>query len=446
MPGRKFRERSVEALKRPTGHQHYVSTRREAPAVTASAAILAGLAPDGGLYVPADMPAIPPAGLPVDQGLADTAAAALAPFFAGDPLAEAIPGIVAEALDFELPLVDAGPFRVLELFHGPTAAFKDVGARFLACALHRLGVERTVLVATSGDTGGAVAAAFHGRPRFRVVLLYPNARVSPRQEAQLSCWGGNVLSLRVAGDFDDCQRMVKATFADPALRERARLSSANSISIGRLLPQSAYYAWAAVKLWRETGVAPGFVIPSGNLGNSLACLWARRCGLPVGPVVLATNANEPVGRFFAGEPWQPRPTVQTLATAMDVGNPSNMERLLDLAGSEAAARREASALCVSDEAIRSAIRRGPERYGRTWCPHTATAVHAWEALPAAERQRPWVIVATAHPAKFPEIVEPLVGRPVAVPPALAALLDQPRQVLDIGPDPAALRELLVGMA
>jgi threonine synthase len=425
----------------------FVSTRGATPPVPAGAAMLAGLAPDGGLYVPEAFPRLDAGAVPADATLAATAAQLLAPFVAGDALADELAAVCAAALDFPTPLTAADGFRVLELFHGPTAAFKDVGARFLAACLARLagGRERTVLVATSGDTGGAVAAAFSGRPGFRVVLLYPKGRVSDRQEAQLTAWGGNVLSLRVDGDFDDCQRMVKETFADAAMRDRAGLTSANSISIGRLLPQMAYYAWASLQLFRETGVAPGFVIPSGNLGNSLACVWAKHCGLPVGPIVLATNANETVGEFFAGAPWTPRPTVQTLATAMDVGNPSNMERLLHLAGSEAAARREARALRVSDAEIRDAIRAGPGRYGRIWCPHTATAVRAWETLGVESDERPWVVVATAHPAKFDDVVEPLVGAAVPLPPALAELMARPRQFVEIGPDAATLKELVAGL-
>ncbi|NGP53993.1 threonine synthase [Thioalkalivibrio sp. XN8] len=426
----------------------YFSTRGKAPPVGAGTAMLAGLAPDGGLYVPERFPVLAPDAFQPDAAFAATAATLLAPFFADDLLAGALEAVCAEALDFPLPLAAADGFRVLELFHGPTAAFKDVGARFLAACLARLPREgeRTVLVATSGDTGGAVAAAFDGRPGFRVVLLYPRGRVSARQEAQLTCWGHNVLSLRVDGDFDDCQRMVKEAFADPALRARAGLTSANSISIGRLLPQAAYYAWAGLRLWRETGMAPGFVIPSGNLGNSLACLWARRCGLPIGPVVLATNANETVGEFFAGGPWTPRATVHTLASAMDVGNPSNMERLLHMTGSPEAARGEASAVRVSDEEIRAAIRRGPERYGQAWCPHTATAVHAWESLGAAAAERPWVVVATAHPAKFEDVVEPLVGAQVPMPPALAGLMARPRHCVDIGPQAHELAGLLAGVS
>jgi len=425
----------------------YVSTRGAAPPAAAGAAMLAGLAPDGGLYVPEAFPTLDAGALDHSAGLAVTAAQVLAPFVAGDALAGELDTVCAEALNFSTPLTEADRFRVLELFHGPTAAFKDVGARFLAACLARLagGRERTVLVATSGDTGGAVAAAFSGRPGFRVVLLYPRGRVSDRQEAQLTAWGGNVLSLRVDGDFDDCQRMVKEAFADQSLRERAGLTSANSISIGRLLPQMAYYAWASLRLFRETGVAPGFIIPSGNLGNSLACIWARHCGLPVGPIVLATNANETVGDFFAGTPWRPRPTVPTLATAMDVGNPSNMERLLHLAGSQEAARAAARAVRVSDAEIRDAIRAGPGRYGRTWCPHTATGVHAWEKLGYAAHERPWVVVATAHPAKFEDVVEPLVGAPVPLPPALAELLARPRQFVEIGPDTATLKDLVAGL-
>jgi len=422
----------------------YLSTRGAAPPVGAGAAMLAGLAPDGGLYVPECFPLLGPERFSPDADLAVTASRLLAPFVAGDDLAAALDAVCAEALDFPVPLTDAGGFHVLELFHGPTAAFKDVGARFLAACLARLAGDRprTVLVATSGDTGGAVAAAFDGRPGFRVVLLYPRGRVSDRQEAQLTCWGENVLSLRVDGDFDDCQRMVKSAFADPELRESAGLTSANSISIGRLLPQAAYYAWTGLRMWRETGTAPGFIIPTGNLGNALACLWARRCGLPIGPVVLATNANETVGDFFAGGEWTPRPTLQTLATAMDVGNPSNMERLLHMAGSAAAARGEASAVRVSDEEIRAAIRTGPSRYGRTWCPHTATAVCAWEALPDETAAQPWVVVATAHPAKFEDVVEPLVGAEVPMPPALAALMSRPQHFLEVGRHAAELKAML----
>jgi threonine synthase len=330
---------------------------------------------------------------------------------------------------------------VLELFHGPTAAFKDVGARFLARCLARLpaaaGRPRTVLVATSGDTGGAVAAAFHGQPGIEVAILFPKGRISARQEKQLTCWGSNVRSLAVRGDFDDCQRLVKAAFADPALRAHRELTSANSISLGRLLPQMTYYAAAAIWHLRSTGAAPGFVIPSGNVGNATACLWARELGLPIGEVVLATNANTVIPDYLAGGEWAPRATVPTLANAMDVGNPSNMERLFALFSGAATVRRAFRAFAVGDDAIREQIRRGPAEWGEVWDPHTATAVQVREQLGAGE----WILVATAHPAKFESIVEPLIGRPVPVPPPLQALLDRPSSAVEIEPTLDDLREV-----
>ncbi|HET7222853.1 MAG TPA: pyridoxal-phosphate dependent enzyme, partial [Rhodanobacteraceae bacterium] len=238
----------------------YLSTRGRSPAVTISGAIAAGLAPDGGLYVPGTLPRLDASAFDPDGSLADTAATLLAPFFPGDPLATELPAICREALDFETPLRTL-PQRdtfVLELFHGPTAAFKDVGARFLAACLRRLpradARPLTILVATSGDTGAAVGAAFHHhQPKIEVVILYPDGRVSPRQAHQLGCFGGNVRALRVQGRFDDCQRMVKAALNDAALQSAHPLSSANSISLGRLLPQMSYYAHAALQWWRGHG-------------------------------------------------------------------------------------------------------------------------------------------------------------------------------------------------
>src|SRR4029079_5643824 len=222
-----------------------------------------------------------------------------------------------------------GRLSVLELFHGPTAAFKDFGARFLAACLARIRTDNSrplnILVATSGDTGGAVAAAFHRRPGVLVSVLFPKGLVSPTQEQQLTCWGDNVRSYRVNGTFDDCQRLVKEAFVDPGLKSRFELSSANSINLGRLLPQAVYYAATSLAVHREHGVAPDFVIPSGNLGNSVACVWARQLGLPIGRIVLAHNANRTVPDFLQSGEWRPRPSVATLASAMAGGTPSNME-------------------------------------------------------------------------------------------------------------------------
>ncbi|MCP1372955.1 threonine synthase [Dyella lutea] len=408
----------------------YVSTRGGCPAVGLSAAIAAGLAPDGGLYVPQTMPRVDTTDFDPAGTLADTAATLLAPFFAGDRLADALPAICGEALDFPVPhrALPTDGAHVLELFHGPTAAFKDIGARFLAACLARLPRADTrpltILVATSGDTGAAVGAAFHGRPGVRVVILYPDGKVSPRQAHQLGCFGDNVTALRVAGRFDDCQRMVKAALNDASLQAVVPLSSANSISLGRLLPQMSYYAHAALGWWRERGRPLDFVVPTGNLGNALAALWVRALGLPVGRVRLACNANATLPEFLAGADYRPREAVATIANAMDVGAPSNAERLR-WTFDDATLRRGLRADSVDDAAIRDTIARHALDHGEVFCPHTATAMHVLDTLRAEGDHDDWTVVATAHPAKFESVVEPLAGHPVAVPPALAAMLARP---------------------
>jgi threonine synthase len=413
----------------------YVSTRDPSHAVSLSAAISRGLAPDGGLYVPEQFPTIHPADFGADASLPDVAARLLTPFFAGDALEPELGAICRESLSFPVPLKDLRErTAVLELFHGPTAAFKDVGARFLAACLSRIAAEDerplTILVATSGDTGGAVAAAFHGRPGVEVAVLYPAGMVSARQEKQLTAWGGNVRAFAVRGDFDACQRLVKATMAHPELRARRRMSSANSINVGRLLPQMAYYAWASLDYRRRHGVDPGFIVPSGNLGNAAAASWARHVGMPVREVVLATNANLAITGFLSGQPWCPQPTISTLATAMDVGSASNMERLLHLYGGEDGTRSALRAFLVDDPEIRRVIREGPATWGEVWDPHSATAVAVRERLDTPD----WIVVSTAHPAKFESVVEPLIGREIPVPPDLAHLLDRPSHATPIDPD------------
>ena len=423
----------------------YVSTRDRGESVTLSEAVSQGIAPDGGLYVPERFPTLE-AGV---VGAADSVAAAgevlLRPFFAGDPLAPHLAAICEEAFDFPIPLRRLGEgTAVLELFHGPTAAFKDFGARFLAGCLSRLneGEDRplTILVATSGDTGGAVAAAFHRRPGVEVVILYPHGRVSPRQEKQLTTWGDNVRAFAVRGDFDDCQRMAKWALGDPQFRTRWRLSSANSINLGRLLPQMVYYAVASTGYRRETGAAAGFIVPSGNVGNATACLWAQRIGMPIRELVLATNENATLTEYLDGGDWRPRATVETLATAMDVGNPSNMERIFELCGGVDETRGRLRAFRVNDDDIRAEISSGPERWGQVWDPHTATAA----AVRGRVEGEHWVLVATAHPAKFEGVVEPLIGREVEVPPALAHILERPSERQEIEPELAALWEVMGG--
>lgn len=408
------------------------STRQQAPRVDLADALRAGLAPDGGLYVPEQFVA-PPGSL---RPLPMLAAQALAPYAAGTALATELPALCAAAFDFELPIQALGAHvAVAELFHGPTAAFKDYGARFLAGALSALRAsdepERCIVVATSGDTGGAVAAAFAERPGFRVLILYPDGRVSPRQAHQLACWPDNIRTLAVAGDFDDCQRLAKTLLARGQVGG-LRLSSANSISIGRLLPQYSYAVYLALEAERRFGRSAEFIVPTGNLGNAYGAILAQRLGAPIARVVLATNANPTLAEFHDGAPYQPRAAIATLANAMDVGAPSNFERLRDLFGGDDESQRNAvPVIAVDDDAIRDAIRRAHREHGYLICPHTATAVVAAERRREAGSSAPQLLYATAHPAKFDTVVEPLLGQTVPVPPALAALLARPSRAIRV---------------
>jgi threonine synthase len=428
----------------------YISTRGNSPALGLSAALAAGLAPDGGLYVPQSLPKLAPSDFDGCNDLPAIATRLLAPFFVDDALAAELPAICAQAFTFDAPLraLATPGDHVLELFHGPTAAFKDFGARFLAACMQRLPRETdkplTIIVATSGDTGAAVGAAFAGLPGFKVAILYPDGRVSPRQAHQLGAFGGNVRALRVDGAFDDCQRMAKQALSDNALRAVAPLSSANSISLGRLLPQMSYYADSALKHFRTSGSPLNFVVPTGNLGNAVACVLARACGLPIGRIALATNANRVLPDFFAGADYTAQPSVATIANAMDVGAPSNFERLTWLYPDAATLRREFVSMSVDDAAIRATIRERHKRYGEIFCPHTATAIHLLERLRAQGAEGDWSVVATAHPAKFDSIVEPLIGATVSVPPSLAALLARPAHADPLANEYAALRAVLVG--
>ena len=417
----------------------YRSTRGDGRRLAFSDAALASLAPDGGLYVPERFPPFSPSGVDARASLANVGARFLAPFFEGDRLAPVLAEICRSAFNFETPLrrLDAST-DILELFHGPTAAFKDVGARFLAQCLVRLdGSPRTVLVATSGDTGGAVAAAFHRKPGVDVVVLFPEGSVSPEQEMQLTTWGENVTAFAVRGTFDDCQRLVKEAFRDARFSKARGLISANSINLARLLPQTVYYAKAAIQSWRRDGEAPGIVVPSGNLGNAVACFWARACGVPIRHIALATNANPAISEFYRTGESRPAPTLRTLANAMDVGSPSNLERLVDLFPNRAELLAVSSAITASDDDIRRTLVGLRERHDVLFCPHTATALFARAGLPEGK----WIVVATAHPGKFASVLEPLVG-PVPLPAALEALREKPRRFQALLPELGALEDAL----
>ena len=415
------------------------STRSTSPPLTLSEAIQTSIAPDGGLYVPVSFPAFKVSDFDGLVTWSEIGERLLAPFFEDDALAPQIAAICGEAFNFPVPLnYVSNDTAVLELFHGPTAAFKDVGARFLAACVSRLGGRRTVIVATSGDTGGAVAAAFHEHAEIDVVVLFPRNKVSALQQQQLTCWGESVRAFAVRGDFDDCQRIVKTAFANRQWAEAIGLLSANSINLGRLLPQTVYYAAASLWYLWERDTRPGFVVPTGNLGNAVAAFWARQMGLPLREIILATNANAAIPEYFASGSWKPHPTIATLANAMDVGNPSNMERLLDLYPEITELRRNAQSFSVSDKEISDMIAHEYRISGQTWCPHTATAVHARCQLSSPH----WIIVATAHPAKFDSVVEPLIGKSLQVPSSLAQLFEAPSRFEEIDPEFEALKEAL----
>lgn len=405
---------------------YYYSTRDRdrKNGLTAGQAILKGLAADGGLFVPESFPALDPA-LDPDMDYALFAQKVLSPFFEGDELAGMLGSICNDAFNFPIGFTKISGATVMELFHGPTCAFKDFGARFLACSMERLleksGGQLCILVATSGDTGGAVASAFHGRKHLSVKVLFPKGRVALRQRQQLTCWGGNVESYEVDGSFDDCQAMVKSAFVDPLYSQG--LSSANSINLGRLLPQMVYYVYASMAYLKKTGKKPVIVIPSGNVGNCTGAYWARAMGAPVGRIVLAVNANRTIPDFIESGVYEPRASVRTLANAMDVGAPSNMERLFSLFGGTAGARENISSWSVSDDEIRSTIRAVWDEDGYIMCPHTACGEYVRRTHLADCDDV--ILVSTAHPAKFDTIVEPVIGASVPVPPALAALLDKP---------------------
>ncbi|MGY8778864.1 MAG: threonine synthase [Longimicrobiales bacterium] len=433
----------------------FISTRG-GPEVDLAEAVFRGLAPDGGLFVPTTLPQIPAwplrdcegVSLGRDRSFTDTARIVAPSFFPGVE-ANVLRDVVEGALSFPVPLVEVEPGRfVLELFHGPTHAFKDVGARFMAHLLPSLlgstASPRTVVVATSGDTGGAVASAFHNVPGHRVVALFPKEGVSDRQRRQMTTLGGNVHAIAVSGTFDDCQSMVKDAFADPALHLRHGLTSANSINVARLLPQAFYYLHAAAEL-KATGAGHAgahFVVPSGNLGNLCAGLLAARAGMPASGFTAASNANRGFVDLLNGSDFTPRPSVTTCSNAMDVGAPSNLERLRWLHdGDDIALRASVVGRSVTDSETVECIRALYERTGYLMDPHTAVAFQSairQDSNPGA----PMVVLATAHPAKFPDVVRQATGVDVPVPPNLDRTATLPEVILEMDSTRETLTDVL----
>jgi len=412
----------------------YRSTGGKAALTSLRGAVLRGLAPDGGLYMPAEIARRSPEELEEFRALPFTEVCfrVVKPFATPDVPEDVLWQVVSEAMNFPVQLVSLSPgLHILELFHGPTLAFKDFGARFLARLMGYFvrGEDRqlTVLVATSGDTGSAVAHGFWGVPGIRVVILYPSKRISQAQEKQFTTLGENIQALEVSGTFDDCQRLVKQAFADEALNKKASLTSANSINIGRLLPQMFYH----VAAYRQLPVASTplvVAVPSGNFGNLTAGLFAKRIGLPVAKFVAATNANDAVPQYLASGNYEPRPAIATYSNAMDVGNPNNFPRLLDLCRKRLEyVRREIWGHGASDPETLAEMKAVWQKYRYIADPHTAVGILGWEAY-KKEHAEPaqGLVLATAHAAKFAEIVEKAIGIAPPLPDRLANYLKRPK--------------------
>ncbi len=428
----------------------YYSTNNRSLRVDLKEAILRSLPADNGLYMPESLPTLPDTFWQSYRSLSfqEIGHAVAKAFFGEDVPAAQLEEIVDGTLAFDAPVVTIGENdHILELFHGPTLAFKDFGARFMARLMAWLTRDDdrllTVLVATSGDTGGAVASAFHHVPGTRVVILYPKGKVSGLQEKQLTALGGNITALEVDGSFDDCQTMVKSAFLDRELSERLNLTSANSINLARLVPQSFYYIHAARQL--ADGVKPVFVVPSGNFGNLTAGLLAMKLGLPVDHFVAATNCNDVVPAFLSSGIYQPRPSVATISNAMDVGAPSNFVRLQELfGGSLGEIQSHISGFAFSDTETRAAIREVKAKHGYTIDPHGAVgwlAAKAWrESHPGAAT----ITLETAHPAKFPDVMQQELGQgSVNIPERLAILANEPKVATAMSSRADDLKEWLI---
>jgi len=429
----------------------YRSTARIAPLTSLRGAVLRGLAPDGGLYMPAEIARRSPQELEEFRRLPFTEVCfrVARPFAAPDVPEEVLWQVVSEAISFPVKLVSLSPgLHILELFHGPTLAFKDFGARFMARLMGHFVRDETraltVLVATSGDTGSAVGHGFLGVPGIRVVILYPSKRISEAQEKQFTTLGENITALEVAGTFDDCQRLVKQAFADAELNKRAFLTSANSINIGRLLPQMFYH----VAAYRQLPVAsvPLIVsVPSGNFGNLTAGIFAKRIGLPVAKFIASTNTNDVVPEYLRTGEFHPRAAQATYSNAMDVGSPNNFPRLLDLCRNRLEyVQKEIWGHGATDEETLAAMKMLHQRFGYIADPHTAVGVQGWEAY-KLEHAKPaqGLVLATAHPAKFPEVVMKAIGTAPPLPDRLGAYLKREKLSLPMSSRYEEFKEFLL---
>jgi threonine synthase len=428
----------------------YYSLNHNSSAVSFKEATIRGQAPDKGLYFPESIPVLPSRWIKKLPELSklDIALRVIEPYIGSEIPASVLEQIVSQTIDFDFPLIPVNKqIFSLELFHGPTLAFKDVGARFMSRCLGYLVKNEprklTVLVATSGDTGGAVADGFHGVDNIEVIILYPAGKVSGVQELQLTTYGDNIWALEVEGSFDDCQRMVKQAFVDPQLTGSLFLTSANSINVARWLPQQFYYFFA-LRSWMDLENPPVISVPSGNFGNLCAGLLAQISGLPVAHFIAACNANDVVPSFLQSGQYLPKPSISTLSNAMDVGDPSNFIRILELFGKQFHTLQQAvSAYSVSDEQTLQTIGQVWSDYHYLTDPHGAVAFLALERWLQAHRGQRGLFLETAHPVKFPAAVERITGQAVPVPERMAALFTRTRRKVSLGADYQVFKDYLL---
>jgi threonine synthase len=429
---------------------HYYSTNNTSLKTDFKEATLRGQPKDRGLYFPGELPRLSMDFFKQIDSLSkeEIALTVIRPFVGNTIPEKVLEQIVSETVNFDFPLVPVdGPISTLELFHGPTLAFKDVGARFMSRCLGFFAKDNkrktTVLVATSGDTGGAVANAFHGVEDVEVVILYPSGKVSSIQELQLTTLGKNVQALEVRGSFDDCQRMVKQVFADKDLNEHLMLTSANSINVARWLPQQFYYFFAWQQ-WKDRDHPPVIAVPSGNFGNICAGLMAFRSGLPIQHFIAACNANDVVPKYLATGDYHPEAARHTLSNAMDVGDPSNFSRILELFGHELGTlKKTLSGSSISDEATRKAIADVYERKGYLLDPHGAVGYLALQQYLRNHPEEKGFFLETAHPVKFYDVVEPVIHQKIKLPTSVQELLGKKKKAEVIKADSQALKEYLM---
>lgn len=444
----------------------YYSTNKKAPMATLEKAVVKGLAEDRGLYMPEHINALPQSFFDNIQNMSfqEIACQVADAFFGEDIPQENLHRIVCETLAFDVPAVEVSPANdsrgaiySLELFHGPTLAFKDVGARFMARLLGYFNHKSTspskgedgrgslvnVLVATSGDTGSAVANGFLGVPGVHVYVLYPKGKVSPIQECQFTTLGQNITALEIDGVFDDCQALVKSAFMDKELNQHMKLTSANSINVARFLPQSFYYFYAYAQL-KKAGKADDMVVcvPSGNFGNICSALFGVKMGLPIKRFIAANNANDIFYNYLQTGKYEPKASVQTIANAMDVGDPSNFARIYDLYnGDHKAITEHISGCTYSDEQIAETMRQCLAETGYQLDPHGACGYRALcEGLKPGETG---IFLETAHPAKFKGVVDSICGGNVAIPDTLAAFMKGKKQSIELGKDFAGFKQFLM---